>query len=92
MRSDVGECLPPILYVRFEDGVAGEVDVAALVVFDRVFAPLMGERQFAEVEVNRELGTICSPGGADLDPDVLYARGEPILDLAAIDVPSARRA
>ena len=90
----MGECLPPILYVRFEDGVAGEVDVAALVVFDGVFAPLMDERRFAEVEVNRELGTICWPGGADLDPDVLYAHvsGEPIPDLAAIDVPSARRA
>jgi hypothetical protein len=75
------------LYLRFEDGVAGEIDVADLVTFDGVFAPLLDERCFAEVQVDRELGTIRWSGGADLDPDVLYARvrGEPAPDLTTGD-------
>lgn len=97
MLKDVVEVCPiggHRLYLRFEDGVAGEVDVADLIAFEGVFAPLRDDRRFAEVHVNRELGTICWPGGADLDPDVLYAQvsGEPIPDLTAIDaVPSARQ-
>ena len=65
--------------MRFEDGVAGEIDVADLISFDGIFAPFRDERRFAEVRVDRELGTIRWPGGADLDPDVLYAcvKGEP---------------
>jgi Protein of unknown function (DUF2442) len=75
------------LYLRFEDGVAGEIDVANLISFDGVFAVLKDERRFAEVQVNPDLGTIRWRGGADLDPDVLYARvkGEPVPDLSTID-------
>jgi len=97
MLKDVVEVRPTgahRLYLRFEDGVAGEVDVADLIAFDGVFAPLRDERRFAEVRVNRELGTICWPNGADLDPDVLYAQvsGEPVPDLTATDaIPSARQ-
>ena len=76
------------LYVRFEDGVEGNVDLADLIAFEGVFAPLRDDTRFAEVRINSELGTICWPGGADLDPDVLYARvkGESIPDLTAIDI------
>ncbi len=71
------------LWLRFEDGVEGEVDIAALVPFEGVFAPLRDPAAFATVRVDPELGTICWPGGADLDPDVLYAliKGEPRPDL-----------
>ena len=62
------------LYLRFEDGVAGETDLAAWVRFDGVFESLRDPAHFAAVSINRELGTICWPSGADLDPDVLYAR------------------
>jgi len=70
------------LHLRFEDGVVGEVDLATRVSFDGVFAALRDERVFTQVRVNGELGTICWPGGADLDPDVLYAwvKGEPVPD------------
>jgi len=29
--------------------------------------------QFRQASVNPELGVVCWPNGADLDPDVLYA-------------------
>ena len=69
------------LDLRFEDGVRGAVDVASLVSFTGVFAPLQSRDYFRSVRVDRELGTICWPNGADLDPDVLYSlvSGEPIL-------------
>lgn len=69
------------LSLRFEDGVEGAVDVAKLVHFSGVFEALQDREQFAQVRVNQELGTICWPNGADLDPDVLHASitGESIL-------------
>jgi hypothetical protein len=62
------------LYLRFEDGVAGEVEVGELIKFAGVFEPLRDEREFAKVRLHPELGTIVWPNGADLDPDVLYSR------------------
>ena len=69
------------LCLRFEDGVEGSVDVAELIRFTGIFAPLRDHDYFLQVRVNPDLGTICWPNGADLDPDVLYAlvTGEPIL-------------
>ncbi len=83
MMIDVVEVRPldgHRLFVRFEDGVHGEVNVTDLVRLDGVFAPLRDPARFAEVRVNPELGTVCWPSGADLDPDVLYAKvsGKPI--------------
>jgi hypothetical protein len=70
------------LHLRFEDGIEGEVDIAALVAFDGVFAPLREKSEFDRVRVNPESGTIEWPCGADLDPVVLYSRisGRPIPD------------
>ncbi len=69
------------LHLRFEDGVEGSVDVAELIEFTGIFAPLRDRDTFSQVRVNPDLGTICWPNGADLDPDVLYAQitGEPIV-------------
>jgi len=61
------------LRLRFSDGVEGEVDVRTLVAFDGVFAPLRDEAYFRRVRVDRGLGTIVWPDGADLDPQVLYS-------------------
>lgn len=71
------------LHLRFEDGVEGSVDVAELIEFTGIFAPLRDRDTFLQVRVNPDLGTICWPNGADLDPDVLYAliTGEPIKSL-----------
>lgn len=68
------------LFVRFEDGSEGEIDVLKLVPFSGVFAPLREKAAFDKVRVNRELGAIEWECGADLDPDVVYSiiTGKPI--------------
>ena len=68
------------LYLRFEDGVAGELDLAGRIRFEGVFAVLRDPALFAQVRIDPELGTVVWPNGADLDPDVLYAElsGTPI--------------
>jgi len=75
MLQDILEAVPLEnfhLKLRFEDGVEGVVNVAQCVRFTGIFAPLRDPTHFAAVTVNRELGTVCWPCGADLDPDVLY--------------------
>jgi hypothetical protein len=83
MMVDVTEVRPlgdHRVFIRFEDGVQGEIDVAEMVAFEGVFAPLTDPERFAEVRVHPEQGTLCWPNGADLDPDVLYSKvsGTPI--------------
>ncbi len=68
------------LHLRFEDGAEGTVDLAEMVSFHGVFAPLEDRSYFVQVRVDPELGTVTWPNGADLDPVVLYSlvRGQPI--------------
>jgi hypothetical protein len=76
MSKDIVEVWPLDDYrlrLRFEDGVEGVIDVAKMVRFQGVFAPLQDRARFLEVRVDREIGTIAWPNGADFDPDVLYA-------------------
>ena len=76
MLKDIVEVWPLDDYrlrLRFEDGVEGIVDVAKMIRIEGVFASLRDRAKFLEVRVHREIGTICWPIGADLDPDVLYA-------------------
>lgn len=62
------------LELEFDDGVMGRVDVAALVVFEGIFAPLRDAGFFKQAYVDEDLGSVAWPNGADLDPLVLYAR------------------
>lgn len=66
------------VFLEFDDGVSGEVDLAELIRFRGVFAALRDHDEFAKVRVT--LGTIAWPTGADLCPDVLYSKltGQPI--------------
>jgi hypothetical protein len=68
------------LFLRFEDGVEGVVDVAEQVRFDGVFAWVHDRANFVQARVDSELGTVVWPNGADLDADVLYSAvtGQPI--------------
>ena len=84
MLRDIVEARPlggHRLYLRFEDGVAGELDLAEFLEFRGVFEELRDPAAFARVRVVPEWGTIAWPNGADLDPDVLYSRvtGSPVM-------------
>jgi hypothetical protein len=62
------------IFLRFEDGVSGEIDLGKVIEFTGVFAPLVDDREFAKVRVDPNLGTIVWPNGADLAPEMLYDR------------------
>lgn len=64
MPRDIVEARPSNgyrLFVRFEDGVQGEVDLERIIRFEGVFAPLKDHTESARVSVNHELGTVCWP-------------------------------
>ena len=76
MLKDIVEVTPLPgyrLHLRFEDGVEGDVDLTTLISFDGIFAPLRDPLLFNQAHASPELGTVCWPNGADIDPDVLYA-------------------
>ena len=58
------------LYVAFDDGVQGEVDLSDRL-FGPMFEPLKDPTFFAQADID-EFGVICWPNGADLAPDALY--------------------
>ncbi len=68
------------LWLRFDDGVEGELDMARVLRFDGVFAPLREPEFFARVRIDAEWGTIGWPGEIDLDSEMLHSlvRGEPL--------------
>lgn len=59
------------LWVRFEDGVEGEVDLSDLV-GDGVFERWEDAVEFRKVFIDAETDTVAWPGGIDLCPDSLY--------------------
>lgn len=76
MLNDVIEVEPRggcRLWLRFQDGVQGEVDLGPKLTFQGVFGPLRDPAYFARVRVDPELGTICWPNGAGWDPLLLYS-------------------
>ena len=61
------------LHLRFEDGTEGDVDVAGIVrEFTGVFEPVQAADYFRTVRVDRGLGTIRWPNGADIAPETLF--------------------
>lgn len=61
------------LWLRFEDGSAGELDLDEHLQFAGEFESLRDPQRFARVSVNPDLGTIEWPGELDIDPDVLWS-------------------
>ena len=60
------------VFLVFDNGVQGEVDLSQFVTFEGVFAALSDISKFAEVFVEKDIGTICWPNGADIAPETLY--------------------
>lgn len=60
-----------VLWLRFSDGLAGEVDLAGRL-RGPVFEALENVAFFAQVRVDPELQTIAWPNGADLAPEYLH--------------------
>jgi hypothetical protein len=61
------------LWLRFQDGTCGEVDISRSFK-GPVFEPLRNVEFFRQVRVDPELGTIVWPNGADVAPETLYER------------------
>jgi hypothetical protein len=61
------------LWVRFQDGTSGEVDIQPSFK-GPVFEPLRDLNYFRQVRIDPEIGTIVWPNGADIAPETLYAR------------------
>lgn len=89
------------LYLRFDDGTRGIVDLEPKFDFVGVFAPILDLERFAEVEINRDTGMVEWPGIVSLDPIVLYtwvkqapgtsALGEDEPDEESGDAPGSER-
>ena len=61
------------LWLRFQDGMCGEVDISRSF-RGPVFEPLRDLEFFKQVRVDPEIGTIVWPNGADVAPETLYER------------------
>ena len=60
------------LFLEFDDGVKGEVDLSDRL-FGPMFEPLQDSEFFAQVTID-DFGVVSWPNGADLAPDTLYDR------------------
>ena len=61
------------VWLRFEDGLEGELSLAHLV-GQGVFASWEDEAEFQRVFIDEDAGTIDWPGDIDLAPDALHQR------------------
>ncbi len=62
-----------VLWVRFEDGAAGEIDLSDAL-RDPVFEPLLDVEFFKRFRIHEELKTLTWPNGADFAPEFLRER------------------
>jgi hypothetical protein len=60
-----------VIWVRFNDGIDGEVDLSAELEGE-VFGPLKDKKLFKTVKVDPLLETVVWDNGADLAPEFLY--------------------
>jgi hypothetical protein len=60
------------LRLAFKDGLRGDVDLSYLVGLGPIFEPLRDLEYFRRVRVDRAIGTIVWPNGADVAPETLH--------------------
>lgn len=59
------------LRLSFDNGASGKIDIAQLIEFKGVLAPLANPAVFYRVTIS-EHGDLCWPGDIDMDSNVLY--------------------
>jgi hypothetical protein len=64
------------VHVRFEDGLAADVDLSYLLDYGGVFEPLQDPSYYRQLRADSEAGTIVWPNEADIAPETLYARAQ----------------
>jgi hypothetical protein len=60
------------LRLTFKEGLIGNVDLSYLVGAGPIFEPLRDIDYFRRVRLDRVIGTIVWPNGADVAPETLY--------------------
>lgn len=65
-----------LVNVRFDDGLAAEVDLSYLPDYGGVFEPLRDLDFFRRLRADAEAGTIVWPNKADIAPETLYAHAQ----------------
>lgn len=60
------------VHLKFEDGLAADVDLSYLLEFGGVFEPLRDHAYFRELTINNGGNTIAWPNEADIAPETLY--------------------
>ena len=81
------------LWLRFDDGVEGDVDFKRVLKFRGVVAALRDPSYFAQAFIHPEAGVVTWPNGADVDTLLLYSKvtGVSIRSLFAADSGSTSR-
>lgn len=62
---------PYTLAVRFEDGTEQRIDFRPILEGE-LFGPLQNQSVFNAVSIDKEVGTLTWPNGADFDPTTLH--------------------
>lgn len=60
------------LKVTFENGEKGVIDLSGYAKKGGIFKRFSDKDYFRRVYVNKDIGTICWPGGADIAPETVY--------------------
>lgn len=65
-----------VVHVRFDDGLATDVDLSYLLDYGGVFEPLRDPAYFRQLRADPGAGTIVWPNDADIAPETLYAQAK----------------
>ena len=72
------------LRLAFKDDLVGDVDLSYLVGKGPIFEPLRDLEYFRRVRLDRTVGTIVWPNGADVAPETLYAHARKTTQLSDV--------